>query len=77
MVATCNYLLEKSKSDDASARGFYQNLRYVVSSVSASDDLTVVFKTKRSYYGILYELTFPIVPASQVDMASPLGTGRT
>ncbi len=75
VVATCNYLLEKAKSDDASTRGFYQNLRYMVSSVSASDDLTVVFKTKRSYYGILYELTFPIVPASQVDMASPLGTG--
>ncbi|MDD3214631.1 MAG: ABC transporter substrate-binding protein, partial [Eubacteriales bacterium] len=75
VVASCQYLLDKANSDDANARGFYQNIRYMVGSVSASDDRTVVIKTKRAYYGILYDLTFPIVPASQVDVASPLGTG--
>ena len=75
VVATCNYLLAMANSEDTTARGFYQNLRYMVSSISASDDRTVVIKAKRPYYGILYDLTFPIVPASQVEAVNPLGTG--
>jgi len=75
VVASCQYLLTMANSDDESARGFYQNIRYMISSISASDSRTVVVKAKRNYYGVLYALTFPVVPASQVDMANPLGTG--
>ncbi|MCE5344344.1 MAG: ABC transporter substrate-binding protein [Eubacteriales bacterium] len=75
VAASCNYLLTLANGDDVAARGFYQNIRYIVASASASDDRTVVVKAKRPYYGLLYELTFPVVPASQVDVASPLGTG--
>ncbi len=76
VVASCQYLLTMAKNENRSERGFYQNLRYMISSISASDDRTVVIKTSdRSYYGILYSLTFPIVPASQVDVPNPLGTG--
>ncbi len=75
VVASCNYLMDMAHNEDASARGFYQNIRYLVSSVSAKDSRTVVVKAERSYYGLLYALTFPVVPASQVDSANPLGTG--
>jgi ABC-type transport system substrate-binding protein len=76
VVASCKYLLTLANSEDPNARGFYQTLRYMVSDIVAQDDRTVVVKaTKRNYYGILYALTFPVVPASQVDTPSPLGTG--
>jgi peptide/nickel transport system substrate-binding protein len=75
VVASCNALLAMANSEDAATRGFYQNIRYMVKSISATDDRTVVVKAARPYYGILYDMTFPIVPASQVDMANPLGTG--
>jgi hypothetical protein len=47
VVASCQYLLTKAKSDDSSARGFYQNIRYLVDAISASDDRTVVVKADR------------------------------
>ena len=76
VVASCKYLLTLANSEDPNARGFYQTLRYMVSDIVAQDDRTVVVKaTKRTYYGLLYALTFPVVPASQVDTPSPLGTG--
>ncbi len=76
VVASCKYLLTMASSEDATLRGFYQTIRYMVADISATDERTVVVKaTKRSYYGILYALTFPVVPAAQVDMPSPLGTG--
>ncbi|NLI22375.1 MAG: hypothetical protein GX418_12630 [Clostridiales bacterium] len=76
VVASCKYLLAMANGEDANARGFYQTIRYMIGDISAMDDRTVVVKTtKRTYYGILYALTFPVVPASQVDSPSPLGTG--
>jgi len=76
VVASCKYLLAMSANEDPNAKGFYQTIQYMVSDISATDDRTVVVKAnKRSYYGILYALTFPVVPASQVDQPNPLGTG--
>jgi len=75
VVASGKYLLTMANSEDETARGFYQNIRYMIKDFSATDDRTVVVKTSRSYYGILYALTFPVVPMSQVDMPNPLGTG--
>lgn len=75
VVATCKYLLTMASSEDASQRGFYQTLKYMISDISATDDRTVVIKAGRAYYGMLYALTFPIVPAAQVDLPNPVGTG--
>ena len=76
VVASCKYLLAMAANEDENARGFYQTIKYMVKDISATDDRTVVVKTgDRSYFGILYALTFPVVPASQVDQPNPLGTG--
>ena len=76
VVASCKYLLTMAASEDESLRGFYQTLKYMVSDIKATDARTVVVKAaKRTYFGLLYALTFPVVPASQVDVANPLGTG--
>ena len=75
VVASGQYILSMAKNDELTNKGFYQNIRYLVSSIKAIDDRTVEVKAERSYYGLLYAMTFPVVPASQVDMASPLGTG--
>ena len=37
----------------ADDKGYYRNLTYFISSISASDDYTVVVKSKRSYWGLL------------------------
>ena len=75
VVASGQYILNLAKNDQGLDRGFYGNIRYMVSSFSAQDDRTVVVKAARDYYGLLYSMTFPVVPASQVEMANPVGTG--
>ena len=75
VVASCQFILNLANNKEVSDNGFYQNMKYLVSSIKAEDDRTVVVKAARSYYGLLYSMTFPVVPASQVDMANPLGTG--
>ena len=75
VVASCEYLLNLANNEESPSRGFYQNIRYVVDSIKATDERTVVVRGKRSYYGTLYSLTFPIVHASQVELPNPLGTG--
>ena len=75
VVASARYILDRANDDNTTDHGFYSNLKFFVSSVSATDDLTVVFKAKRRYIGLLYEMTFPIVPASMVDDDNPPGSG--
>jgi len=74
VAASGNYILNLANAEVAD-NGFYQNIRYMVSSFDAPDERTVVVKAKRDYYGVLYSMTFPVVHASQVETASPLGTG--
>lgn len=75
VVASGQYILNLAKNDQGLDRGFYGNIRYMVSSFTAQDDRTVVVKAARDYYGLLYSMTFPVVPASQVEMANPRGHG--
>lgn len=75
VVASANYILDKANDENIADHGFYSNLAYFVSTVSAKDDYTVVFRAKRKYFGLLYEMTFPIVPAAQVTYDSPSGSG--
>ncbi|NLO85591.1 MAG: ABC transporter substrate-binding protein [Clostridiales bacterium] len=75
VVASCQYILDMAKNEELTDKGFYQNMKYLVSAISVVDERTIEVKAGRSYYGFLYSMTFPVVPASQVDMASPLGTG--
>ena len=80
-AASANYILDKARDENITDHGFYSNLNYFVKSISAKDDRTLVVTAKsnksdtRYYFGILYQMTFPIVPASQVNNDSPLGSG--
>ena len=82
VAATTQYILNKAnqqqnanEGEGPPDRGYYQNLAYFVSSVSAPDDKTVVFKTKRNYYGFLYSLLYPILPGDRLEEENPPGTG--
>lgn len=81
VVASANYILDKARDENISDHGFYSNLNLFVKSISAKDDHTVVVTARstksdsRFYFGILYQMTFPIVPASQVSADMPLGSG--
>ena len=75
VVASATYILDKAKDENITDHGFYSNLKYFVSSISAKDDHTVSVKASRHYYGVLYAMTFPVVPASMVQMDNPPGTG--
>ena len=81
MVASANYILDKARDENITDHGYYSNLNYFVKSISAKDDHTVVVTAKSSksdtryYFGILYQMTFPVVPASQVSDDCPLGSG--
>lgn len=75
VVATANWILNKAKSED-SDKGYYMNLKYFVKSISAKEDgKTVVVKAERSYYGLLYAMTFPVLPAWALESDNPPGTG--
>ena len=85
VVATANWILNKVKTAEEAAKadpdgaqldkGYYMNLKYFVSSITAKDDRTVVVKADRSYYGLLYAMTFPVVPAWALETDNPPGTG--
>ena len=76
VVATVNWILAKANNTEEGAdKGYYMNLKYFVDSVSAREEKTVVFKVNRSYYGLLYAMTFPILPAWALDTDNPPGTG--
>ena len=67
VVATAQHILDRAQDEYADDKGYYRNLTYFISSISASDDYTVVVKSKRSYRGLLYAMTFPILPADRVQ----------
>ena len=75
VVRSGQWILDLAKNEEASDNGFYANIRYIVESFSARDERTVEVKAARPYYGLLYSMTFPVIPASQVDLANPVGTG--
>lgn len=75
VVATANWILNKAKDTSSSDKGYYMNLKYFISSISAKDDRTVVVKAERSYFGLLYAMTFPVLPAWALESDNPPGTG--
>ncbi|MBQ9307645.1 MAG: hypothetical protein IJ229_06950 [Clostridia bacterium] len=75
VVATANAILDRAADENNANKGFYANLSYFISSISASDAYTVTVKTQRPYYGLLYAMTFPILPADRVSSDNPPGTG--
>lgn len=77
VVATARYILDRAEDDTVQNKGYYFNLSYFVSSITASGDYTVVVKTKsgRNYWGVLYAMTFPILPQNQIENDNPAGTG--
>ena len=74
VAATVEWILRKANAENAADPGYYMNLKYFVDSVTVKDERTVAFKVKRSYYGLLYAMTFPILPAWALEMDNPPGT---
>ena len=75
VVASARYILDKANDENITDHGFYSNLKYFVSNISAKDDYTVTVKTSRPYFGLLYAMTFPVVPADCVADDNPPGSG--
>ncbi len=75
VAASGNALINRAKDDEAVDKGFYRNITYYISSITAKDERTLEVKAARPYYGVLYAMTYPVVHATQVDTPSPLGTG--
>lgn len=77
VVATAQYILDRANEEDSQNPGYYYNLKYFVKSISASGDNTVVVKTAkgRNYWGVLYAMTFPVLPKDRVAAENPPGTG--
>ncbi len=71
VVATYNEIVRLAEE----GKGQYASLKYTIKSMSANDDKTLIVKAERAYYGTLYALTFPILPASQVQSEEPSGSG--
>lgn len=77
VVATAQYILDRANDTSSQTPGYYYNLKYFIKSISASGDYTVVVKTAsgRNYWGVLYAMTFPVLPADRVAADNPPGTG--
>ena len=74
VVATANWILAKANSSSGDT-GYYVNLKYFVDTITAEDEYTVVVKAERAYFGLLYAMTFPVVPAWALESDNPPGTG--
>ena len=82
VVATLDKMYELSGFDgdlnstiNLEERGLYYSTFYSLRSWSAQDDRTLLFNLRRGCYGALYALTFPILPASEIEYETPSGTG--
>ena len=77
VVATAQAILERANSEANSDPGYYANLNYFVDRITAKDDSTVEVRTKsgRAYWGLLYAMTFPVLPAAYVTSDNPPGSG--
>ena len=77
VVATVDAILARANDENSATKGYYSNLDYFVSKATATDDRTVVIRTKsaRAYYGVLYAMTFPVLPADEVNSDDPMGSG--
>ena len=72
VVATAEEILRLAEE----GRGRYSTLKFFISSIQASDNLTVVIKTtNRPAYSFLYAMNFPVLKASEVHADNPVGTG--
>ena len=56
-------------------RGLYYSTFYSIKSWSAPDEDHVVFNLRRTSYGVLYSLTFPVLPVNEALSIMPAGTG--
>lgn len=74
VAATGQWILNRANTE-SNDKGFYMNLSYFVESISATGDYTVVVKAERPYFGLLYAMTFPVLPAGALDQDNPPGTG--
>lgn len=82
VVATLDSMYELSGYDsdlnseyDLVDRGLYYSTFYAIKAWEAQDERTILFTLRRASFGSLYALTFPILPASEVDRDMPAGTG--
>ena len=76
VVATAQAILDQAASENGNP-GYYANLSYFVDRITAKDDATVEVRTKsgRAYWGVLYAMTFPILPAGWAGVDNPPGSG--
>ena len=56
-------------------KGQYSSLQYLIESATATDAKTLNIVSKRSYYGLIYAMTFPILPQTQIQAENPVGSG--
>ena len=82
VVATLDYMYELTGFDDdlnseidLAERGLYYSTFYSIRSWEATDDYTLLFNLRRTSYGSLYALTFPVLCGSEVRNDMPSGTG--
>ncbi len=71
VVATIDEILRLAEE----GKGQYAQLKYIVSKATANDATSLVLNVSRPYIGVYYALTFPVLPASQVQADHPVGTG--
>lgn len=75
VAATLTEILRLATDEGNANKGAYSSLRYFVSKVSATDERTVVMSSLRKNFGFLYAMTFPILPAQQLQEDHPQGSG--
>ncbi|MEG0766918.1 MAG: ABC transporter substrate-binding protein [Clostridia bacterium] len=64
VIATLNAIKKLSETDGGV--GPYRLVTNMLTAWSADDNRTVRIKTSRPFYGLLYDMTFPILPAASV-----------
>lgn len=82
VIATLDYMFALSGFDKdlnsevpVEERGLYYATFYTLRSWEAEDDRTLLFTLRRPCFGALYSFAFPILPANEVALDMPSGTG--
>ncbi len=75
IAASGNFILERAKNEEGLPQGHYSLMRYNIKSFQATSETQLTVLTERPYFISLYSLTFPVVPANQVQQENPAGSG--
>lgn len=75
VIETIRLIVSLAEDKEQPKKTAFSSLRYFIHRMEASDPRTVKISTNRKNFGFIYAMTFPVLPADQLTVENPVGSG--